>query len=235
MPIEANTIVPITYVVAGFGILLAYHVYLYYQLRRDPERTSIGVANRLRVQWVQAILESNNGILAVQTLRNLTMAASFLASTAIVIALGILNTALHAEEAASLSRVLALDAADNLALWVSRLLVLCGNFLFCFFNFMLAIRYYNHSAFMLSQPASGHTQSALHKPGRLIQLPALEGASPAVKTAADTLNRGAAHYTLGMRGYYLVIPFASWLIGAIWLLIGALLLVYVLYRIDRAA
>lgn len=232
---DANPMVSISFVIAGFGILLVYHIYLYYQLRRDPERTSIGVANRLRVQWVQAVLDSNNGILAVQTLRNLTMAASFLASTAIVIALGILNTALHAEEAASLSRVLELDATDNLALWVSRLLVLCGNFLFCFYNFMLAIRYYNHSAFMLSQPASGHTQPALHKAGRLIHLPALKGGSPALKSAADTLNRGAAHYTLGMRGYYLVIPLAGWLIGAIWFLTGAVLLVYVLYRIDRAA
>lgn len=232
---EVKTIVQISFVIAGFGILFSYHVYLYYQLRRDAECTSIGVANRLRVQWVQAILESNNGILAVQTLRNLTMAASFLASTAIVIALATLNTALHAEEAASLSRVLELDVSDNLALWVSRLLVLCGDFLFCFFNFMLAIRYYNHSAFMLSQPASGHTRSALHKPGRLIQLPAPKGASPALMSAADTLNRGAAHYTLGMRGYYLVIPLASWLIGALWFLIGALLLVFVLYRIDRAA
>ncbi len=232
---EPNTIVPVSFVIAGFGILLGYHLYLYYQLRRDPERTSIGVANRLRVQWVQAILASNNGILAVQTLRNLTMAASFLASTAIVIALGTLNTALHAEQAASLSRVLELDATENLALWVSRLLVLCGDFLFCFYNFMLAIRYYNHCAFMLGQPASGHKQSALHKPGRLIQIPAPEGASPALQSAADTLNRGAAHYTLGMRGYYLVIPLAAWLIGAVWFLIGAVLLVYVLHRIDRAA
>lgn len=232
---EPYTILQISFVTAGFGILLGYHVYLYFQLRRNPERTSIGVANQLRVQWVQVILESNNGILAVQTLRNLTMAASFLASTAIVIALAILNTALHAEEAASLSRVLEFDATDNLALWVMRLLVLCGNFLFCFFNFMLAIRYYNHSAFMLSQPASGHTQSALHKPGRLIQLSPPKGASPALKSAADTLNRGAAHYTLGMRGYYLVIPFASWLIGATWFLLGVMLLIYVLRHVDRAA
>jgi uncharacterized membrane protein len=221
---NAGTTLQIAFVIAGFSILLAYHVSLYYRLRRDPEHTSIGVANQLRVQWVQVILDSNNGILAVQTLRNLTMAASFLASTAIVI-----------EEAASLSRVLELDATRNLALWVARLLVLCGDFLFCFFNFMLAIRYYNHSAFMLSQPASEHMQSALHKPGRFIRLPVLKEASPALKSAADTLNRGAAHYTLGMRGYYLVIPLASWLVGALWFLTGAMLLVYVLYRIDRAA
>jgi uncharacterized membrane protein len=232
---NAGTTLQIAFVIAGFSILLAYHVSLYYRLRRDPEHTSIGVANQLRVQWVQVILDSNNGILAVQTLRNLTMAASFLASTAIVIALAILNIALHAEEAASLSRVLELDATRNLALWVARLLVLCGDFLFCFFNFMLAIRYYNHSAFMLSQPASEHMQSALHKPGRFIRLPVLKEASPALKSAADTLNRGAAHYTLGMRGYYLVIPLASWLVGALWFLTGAMLLVYVLYRIDRAA
>jgi uncharacterized membrane protein len=221
-------------VIAGFLILCAYHIHLYYELRRHPERTSIGVANRLRIQWAQAILDSNNGILAVQTLRNLTMAATFLASTAIVISLGTLNLALTSERASSISVVLGLNDLHNWLLWVSRLLVLCADLLFCSFNFMLAVRYYNHAAFMLGQPAAGHTQPALHKPGVLIHLPAPEGLTTAVRSAADTLNRGAAHYTLGMRGYYFVVPLLLWLIGAVWFLAGIVLLIYFLRHIDRA-
>lgn len=221
--------------IAGFLTLCAYHIHLYYQLRRHPERTSIGVANRLRVQWAQAILESNNGILAVQTLRNLTMAATFLASTAIVISLGTLNLALTLERGSSLSVVLGLNDIHNWLFWISRLLVLCADLLFSSFNFMLAVRYYNHVAFMLGQPAAGHTQPALHKPGFLIHLPAPEGVTTAVRSAADTLNRGAAHYTLGMRGYYFVVPLLLWLIGGIWFFAGTVLVVYFLHRIDRAA
>ena len=69
----------------------------------------------------------------------------------------------------------------------------------------------------------------------LIHLPAAEGLTTAVRSAADTLNRGAAHYTLGMRGYYFVVPLLLWLIGAMWFFAGTVLLIYFLHRIDRAA
>ena len=49
----------------------------------------------------------------------------------------------------------------------------------------------------------------------------------------NILDRGGLHYTLGMRGYYLTIPLALWLFGPLWLLAGTLLLIIILYRLDR--
>lgn len=49
----------------------------------------------------------------------------------------------------------------------------------------------------------------------------------------NILDRGGLHYTLGMRGYYLTIPLALWLFGLLWLLVGTLLLIIILYRLDR--
>ncbi len=34
------------------------------------------------------------------------------------------------------------------------------------------------------------------------------------------LNRGTTHYTLGMRAYYLAVPFVLWLFGPTWMLGG---------------
>jgi uncharacterized membrane protein len=36
-----------------------------------------------------------------------------------------------------------------------------------------------------------------------------------------------------MRGYYLAIPLALWLFGPLWLLVGTLLLIGALFRLDR--
>jgi uncharacterized membrane protein len=38
---------------------------------------------------------------------------------------------------------------------------------------------------------------------------------------------------LGMRGFYLAIPLGLWLFGPFWMLAGSVLVVFVLYRLDR--
>ena len=52
---------------------------------------------------------------------------------------------------------------------------------------------------------------------------------------AAVLNHGALHYTLGMRGFYLSIPIALWLFGPLWMLGGTVVLIGVLYKLDREA
>lgn len=60
-------------------------------VRTKPLETSIGLTNRLRWGWVETVMEEKRDLLAVQTLRNWVMAASFLASAAILVAIVILN------------------------------------------------------------------------------------------------------------------------------------------------
>ena len=96
---------------AALLLLVLYHVYLYRQTRRDPLSTSQGLAHRTRALWVQTIMKGGKDILAIQTLRNWTMAATFLASAAILIGLGVLNIAITADKQGALS--LALRARSN--------------------------------------------------------------------------------------------------------------------------
>lgn len=44
------------------------------------------------------------------------------------------------------------------------------------------------------------------------------------------LNRGTTHYSLGMRAYYLAVPFVLWLFGPTWMLAGAILITAILYK-----
>jgi uncharacterized membrane protein len=128
----------IVIIILVFFILLIYHVHLVYLVRTAPLKTAIGTTNQLRRDWVQTIMEDGRDILAVQTIRNWVMASSFLASSAILISLGI-------------------------------------------------------------------------------------------------INHGALHYMLGMRGFYLAVLFALWLFGPTWMLIGIIILITVLYKLDRSA
>lgn len=156
-------------------------------------------------------MKDKKDILAVQTLRNWTMASTFLASTAIIIGLGIFNLALTADKQGELSLLVGPLSIDHPTLWTAKLVILGIDFLFAFFNFTLAVRYYNHTGFMINIPIDDVSVDGVIK----------------------ILDRGGTHYTLGMRGYYLAIPLALWLFGPLWLLSGTLLLIAVLHRLDR--
>ena len=68
--------------------LLAYQCYLSWRTRRDPASSALDGLMAARIAWVEVIMKERRDILAVQTLRNSTMTASFMASTAILLIIG---------------------------------------------------------------------------------------------------------------------------------------------------
>lgn len=200
--------------ILSLSILLVYHVHLYVSVRRRPLETAIGVTNHARRVWAQNIMEDRRDILAVQTLRNWVMAATFLASTAILISLGLVATAFRSDITSQATGTLNLFGHPSEALWMMKLLTLAAIFFYAFFNFTLSIRYYNHA-------------------GLIINVPLGREATATVGCVTEILNHGALHYTLGMRGFYLAIPLGLWLFGPVWMLGGSLILTAVLYRLDR--
>jgi uncharacterized membrane protein len=198
----------------SLGMLFFYHFQLYRQVRNNPLTTAIGLTNHARRAWVQNIIDKKRDILAVQTLRNWVMASTFLASTAILISLGLVASAFRTEITSSATRALNVFGHPSETLWIIKLFVLSSLFFYAFFNFTLSIRYYNHA-------------------GLLINVPQDLEPSSSVDAVALILNHGALHYTLGMRGFYLAIPLGLWLFGPFWMLGGSVLTVFVLYRLDR--
>ncbi len=199
---------------AALLLLVLYHVHLYHKMRNDPLSTSFGLSRRTRVLWVQTIMAGKKDILAIQTLRNWTMAATFLASAAILIGLGIFNLALTADKQGELSLMLGPLASGHPGLWTAKLILLGIDFLFAFFSFTLAVRYFNHTGFMINLPVEVNTDISIND-------------------VIEILERGGTHYTLGMRAYYMTIPLALWLFGPLWLMSGTLLMIATLYRLDR--
>jgi uncharacterized membrane protein len=197
-------------------ILIVYHIYLYRKVRRDPLMTAIGITNHAREMWVKEVMKDKRDILAVQTLRNQVMASTFLASTSIIICLGSFNAAFRPGAFSEVSHALNLFGTKTEALWMFKLLLLGIVFFITFFNFTLCIRYYNHVSFMINT---------------------FQQNDPSVSTRNITqvINHGALHYTIGMRGFYLSVPLAMWMFGPIWMLAGSLMMVRILFYLDREA
>lgn len=196
------------------GALLGYHLHLFFQVRRRPLSTTIGITNHARWRWVRSVMAERRDILAVQTLRNWVMAANFLASTAVLISLGLLASAFRPDVFQAVNHALNLYGAVSETLWMVKLLAFAGLFFYAFINFTLAIRYYNHASLLINIPENGD-------------------ATVTAEVVTDVLNHGALHYTLGMRGFYLAMPLGLWFFGPAWMLAGTVFLIPVLYRLDR--
>jgi uncharacterized membrane protein len=204
----------IVLVAATFVVLTTYHVFWLYQVRHTPLQTYRGVTRHLRRVWVESIITDKRDILSVQTLRNWIMASSFLASTAMIIGLGLLSFLFRPDHTSEIPFDPTLIFTRLKTLFMVKLMFLMVHFFFAFFSFTLSIRYLNQINFMINVPVECD--------------PLL---SP--ELIANTLDTGMVHYTLGMRAFYLSVVATLWLFGPVWMFLGSLVLVYVLYKLDH--
>ncbi len=195
----------------SIAMLVAYHLYLQMQLKSNPRYTIQAINNAARTAWVEGIMESGEkDVLPVQTLRNSTMAATFLASTAILLIIGVLNLS---QSATGLLQ--SVGTNDSATVHLMKLAPLLLDLFGAFFFFSFAIRMYNHVGYLINSGG---------QPG--------SPASP--RYVARMLNRGGSYYTLGMRAYYLSVPFVFWLLGSVYMLAATCVVVAVLYHVDRS-
>ena len=121
---------------------------------------------------METVRASGNDILAIQTLRNWVMSATLFASTAMLIGLGIVHLALEGPDPTGLSQSLSLESTGAPLVRI-KLLLLAAFFSSAFLNFALALRYYNHTGFLINLTAE-------HFGGRPLD------------PIADTLNRAVS-------------------------------------------
>jgi len=202
--------------VASVILIILYHLYLRNRLQRNPHYTVQAVNRYTRAMWVRSIMgDPNRNIIGVQTLRNATMAATFMASTAVLLIIGTLNLSGQANKLDQTWHVLNMGGSLHPALWIAKLLALVTDFFIAFFAFSMSVRLYNHVGFKLSVPPESRT-------------PELTPDSVAVH-----LNRAGYYYSIGMRTYYFAVPMVFWLFGPLFMLAATVILIWVMYNIDR--
>jgi uncharacterized membrane protein len=198
-------------------LIIAYHLFLRRKVRKDPTYTVQAINRIARTAWVETIMQDGKkDILAVQTLRNSTMAATFLASTSVLLIIGVLTLSEQGGKLEATWHALNMVGAKHPELWMTKLIFLLLDLFAAFFSFAMSIRVFNHVGYMINVPLGLN-----HK---MI--------TPA--HVATHLNRAGGFYSIGMRAYYFLVPLVFWLFGPHFMLVSTVGLLLVLYRIDRA-
>jgi uncharacterized membrane protein len=198
------------------AMLAGYQLFLRLKLRRHPTYTIQALNMLARAAWVESVMRERKDILAVQTLRNSTMAATFLASTAVLLIMGVLTLTAQGDKLGETWHALNVLGTTHSTLWLAKLMLLLLDLFVVFFSFSMSIRIYNHVGYMINVPLS-----AAHK-----------AISP--EHVALHLNSGGKFYSIGMRAFYYTVPLVFWLFDPLLMLISTVALLIVLIKVDRA-
>lgn len=198
-------------------LLALYHWWIRRKVKKDPTYTVQAINRIARTAWVEVMMASGKpDVISVQTLRNSTMAATFLASTAVLLIIGVVTLSGQANNLGSTWHALNAFGAKAPEIFISKLLLLLLDLFVVFFSFSLAIRVYNHVGYLINVPLSLNHKSI----------------SP--QHVAEHLNRAGKYYSIGMRAFYFIVPVVFWLFGPHFMLAATVGLIAVLYHVDRA-
>lgn len=198
-------------------MLVTYQIFLWHKTRQDPTYTVQAVNTFARAVWVETMMkDGDKGVLAVQTLRNSTMAATFLASTAVLLIIGALTLSGQGDKLDNTWHALNSLGAKHAELRIGKLLILLVDLFIAFFSFSMSVRIYNHVGYMINVPLT------------------LKHRAISPVHVASHLNSGGKFYSIGMRAYYYAVPLVFWLFGPHFMLMATVVLIVFLYYLDRA-
>jgi uncharacterized membrane protein len=203
---------------AGSTLLLVagYYLFLRRKLAADPFYTIQAVTAVARAAWVESVMNSaEKDVLAVQTLRNSIMGATFLSSTAVLLIIGILTLSGQSVNLGSTWHSFDTLGSTRAELWLTKLLLLLLDMLVAFFSFAQAIRLFHHVGYMINVPLT------------------MEHRVLSPQHVALHLNRAGAFYAIGMRAYYLAVPLVFWLFDPYLMLLSTIVMLPILYFLDR--
>jgi len=198
------------------SLVLVYQRYLSWRTRRYPASSAQDVMLAARAAWVGSVMRERRDILAVQTLRNSTMSASFMASTAVLLIIGVLTLSAQGDKLSGTWHSLNFLGHASAEMWLLKLLMMLFDLLFAFFSFAMSVRIFHHIGYLINVP--------LDKANEATQIRQVE----------VQLNRAGIYYRIGMRAYYFTVPLLFWLFGPLWLLGATLAMVFFMFHLDRA-
>jgi len=202
------------FLVCAAGIVI-YQWRLIRRTRRTPAATVQGINAQARAAWVKRVMEEDRDVLAVQTFRNSIMAATLMASTAVILILAILNMVANLDKLSTVLHELNTWGAREPGIWLFKLMLLLVDFFVAFFSFSLAVRGYFHAGFLVNVPIRQGKHGVT------------------IARVVRVLDRASKYFTIGMRTYYFSVPLVLWLFGPAWMLLATIVLVAILNHLDH--
>lgn len=173
-----------------------YHAVYPWFVRLSPNRTAKGRIDMYRRSWIQSLLDEGAVLLGAQQTRNLTMVASFLASSALIL-LGVTGNALLMRgsplQAVGVEPGIAPESHHVLQV---KLFLLILVFSISFMFFMACLRHLGHFNLILgADPALIEREEGI----------------PAADYLTRIINQASNRYTLGSRTFLSALPLFLWL------------------------
>ncbi|KAM3702915.1 hypothetical protein ACB098_04G058200 [Castanea mollissima] len=198
----------------GFLLTIFYHLYLWHKVRTQPFTTTIGRNANGRRFWVGAMMKDidRKNIVAVQTLRNLIMGSTLMATTSILVSagLGAVISSTYSVKKPVNDTIYGAHGEFMVALKYVALLTV---FLFSFFCHSLSIRFLNQVCILICVPQD-----------------------PICMVTADylteLLEKGSLLNTIGNRLFYAAIPLLLWIFGPVLVFLCFAAMVPVFYNLD---
>ncbi|KAL6845897.1 hypothetical protein ACP4OV_023345 [Aristida adscensionis] len=203
---------------------MAYHVWLWRAVRRRPLRTAAGINAATRRLWALSMMKDNEkkAVTVVQSLRNVIMGSTLMATTAILFCTGIaavLSSTYTIKKPLS-DAVFGAHGEYMMALKYVALLLI---FLFAFLCHSLAICFLNQASFLMNTSAAA---AAAGGGGAHLGLP------DTGDYAVDVLERGFTLNFVGNRLFYAGVPLLLWIFGPLLAFLSAMVMIPILYNLD---
>ncbi|KAK3439698.1 hypothetical protein EUGRSUZ_C03984 [Eucalyptus grandis] len=198
----------------GFLVMIAYHVWLWHQVRTHPLSTIIGTNARARRFWVSAMIKDNEkkNILAVQSLRNMIMGSTLMATTSILLSTGL---------AAVISSTYSVKKPLNDAVYGAH-----G-------DFTVALKYVTLlTLFLFSFLCHSLSICFISQVNILINCPQDSDGAVLPEYVMELLEKGFVLNTIGNRLFYAGLPLLLWIFGPVLVFLFSLTLVPILYNLD---
>ena len=217
------------------GLLLPalYHAWLWRAVRRRPLSTAFGVYSAARRLWAAGMMRDNDdkkGVLVVQSLRNVIMGSTLMATTSVLFCTGIaavLSSTYSVKKPLS-DAVFGAHGEYMMALkYVALLLV----FLFSFLCHTLTICFLNQASFLINTsclplPDAGKDDDGARLVG--LQLPA----GAVGDYVGEILERSFTLNFIGNRLFYAGVPLLLWIFGPVLAFLSAVVMIPILYNLD---
>ncbi|KAJ1402666.1 hypothetical protein SESBI_27852 [Sesbania bispinosa] len=198
----------------GLVIILTYHVWLWHKCRTQPFTTIFGRDADGRQFWVPAMMKDidKKSIVAVQSLRNLIMGSTLMATTSILICagLGAVISSTYSVKKPINDSIFGAHGEYILALKYAILLAI---FSFSFICHTISIRFLNQVNILICTPQD---VKSLVTPQYLTEL----------MGKATTLN------IVGNRFFYYALSLLLWIFGPVLTFLSSMAMVFILYTVD---
>uniref|UniRef100_A0A0D9XCM9 DUF599 domain-containing protein n=1 Tax=Leersia perrieri TaxID=77586 RepID=A0A0D9XCM9_9ORYZ len=205
---------------------IVYHVWLRRAIRLTPLRTATGINSATRHLWVTNMIKDNakNGVLVVQSLRNVIMGSTLMGTTAILFCTGIaavLSSTYTIKKPLS-DTVFGAHGEYMMALKYVALLLI---FLVAFLSHSLAIGFLNEGTFLLNTSSTLLSFNSGDGDG-VLSLPSVGD------YIEEVLERGFNLNFVGNRVFFAGIPLLMWIFGPLLAFLSSLVMIPILYNLD---